>query len=98
MINAKQRAFLKSISHSIEPIMNIGKFGVNDETIRQLDLALEKREIVKIKILNNNLDDHDEIIDFVLRKSRAEFVSHIGNKFVIYRQKRKKENRIELPV
>ena len=97
MINAKQRAFLKSISHSIEPIMNIGKFGVNDETIRQLDLALEKREIVKIKILNNNLDDHDEIIDVVLRKSRAEFVSHIGNKFVIYRQKRKKENRIELP-
>lgn len=98
MINPKQRAFLKSISHSIEPIMNIGKFGVNDETIRQLDLALEKREIVKIKILNNNLDDHEEIIKFVLEKSRAEFVSHIGNKFVIYRQKRKKENRLELPM
>lgn len=97
MINPKQRAFLKSLAHSIEPVMNIGKYGVNDETIRQLELAIEKRELVKIKILNNNLDDHDEIIKFVLEKTRAEFVQHLGNKFVIYRQKRKDENRIELP-
>ena len=46
MINPKQRAFLKSLAHSMEPIMNIGKYGVNDETIRQLDLALEKRELI----------------------------------------------------
>ena len=37
MINPKQRAFLKSLAHSMEPIMNIGKYGVNDETIRQID-------------------------------------------------------------
>ena len=48
MINPKQRAFLKSLAHSIEPVMNIGKYGVNDETIRQLELAIEKRELVKI--------------------------------------------------
>ena len=77
--------------------MNIGKYGVNDETIRQLDLALEKRELIKIKILNNNLDDNKEIVDLVLQKTRAEFVQYIGNKFVIYRRKRKDENRIELP-
>ena len=97
MINTKQRAFLKSLAHSMEPIMNIGKYGVNDETIRQLDLALEKRELIKIKILNNNLDDNKEIVDLVLQKTRAEFVQYIGNKFVIYRRKRKDENRIELP-
>lgn len=97
MINPKQRVFLKSLAHSMEPIMNIGKYGVNDETIRQLDLALEKRELVKIKILNNNLDDNKEIVDLVLQKTRAEFVQYIGNKFVIYRRKRKDENRIELP-
>ena len=50
MINPKQRAFLKSLSHSMEPIMNIGKYGVNDETIRQLDLALEKRELIWIPL------------------------------------------------
>lgn len=97
MITPKQRAFLKSLAHSIEPIMNIGKYGVNDETIRQLDLVLEKRELVKIKILNNNLDDNEEIVNFILQKTRAEFVQYIGNKFVIYRRKRKDENRIELP-
>ncbi|MCI5997703.1 MAG: ribosome assembly RNA-binding protein YhbY [Parvimonas sp.] len=97
MITPKQRAFLKSLAHNIEPIMNIGKYGVNDETIRQLDLVLEKRELVKIKILNNNLDDDEEIVNFILQKTRAEFVQHIGNKFVIYRRKRKDENRIELP-
>ena len=97
MINPKQRAFLKSLAHNMEPVMNIGKYGVNDETIRQLDLALEKRELIKIKILNNNLDDNKEIVDLVLQKTRAEFVQYIGNKFVIYRRKRKDENRIELP-
>lgn len=97
MINPKQRAFLKSLAHNMEPVMNIGKYGVNDETIRQLDLALEKRELIKIKILNNNLDDNKEIVDLVLQKTRAEFVQRIGNKFVIYRRKRKDENRIELP-
>lgn len=97
MINPKQRAFLKSLAHSMGPIMNIGKYGVNDETIRQLDLALEKRELIKIKILNNNLDDNKEIVDLVLQITRAEFVQYIGNKFVIYRRKRKDENRIELP-
>ena len=75
MINPKQRAFLKSLSHSME----------------------EKRELIKIKILNNNLDDNKETVDLVLQKTRAEFVQHIGNKFVIYRRKRKDENRIELP-
>ena len=60
-------------------------------------MALEKRELIKIKILNNNLDDNKEIVDLVLQKTRAEFVQYIGNKFVIYRRKRKDENRIELP-
>ena len=69
MINPKQRAFLKSLAHNMEPVMNIGKYGVNDETIRQLDLALEKRELIKIKILNNNLDDNKEIVDLVLEQN-----------------------------
>ena len=89
MINPKQRAFLKSLSHSMEPIMNIGKYGVNDETIRQLDLALEKRELIKIKILNNNLDDNKETVDLVLQKTRAEFVQHIGTNLVFTEEKEK---------
>lgn len=91
MLTGKQRAYLKQISHNEKPIINIGKNSVTDELLNAIDEALEKREILKIKILNNNLDDADEIVDTVIEKLNAEFVSHIGNIFTIYRQSKEKK-------
>lgn len=90
MLTGKQRAQLKELIHDEKPVMNIGKFSVTDELIQALDEALEKRELIKVKILNNNLDDPDEVIDSVIEKLNAEFVSHVGNIFVIYRQSKEK--------
>ncbi|MDD7306342.1 MAG: ribosome assembly RNA-binding protein YhbY [Peptoniphilaceae bacterium] len=91
MLTGKDRAKLKKIAHKENPIFNIGKNSVTDELVGAIEEALEKKELIKIKILNNNLDDPDYIIETLLEKLNAEFVSHIGNIITIYRQSKEKK-------
>ncbi|WP_103981950.1 ribosome assembly RNA-binding protein YhbY [Helcococcus massiliensis] len=86
MINSKQRKHLKSLANTMDPKVIIGKNGITENLLTQIDDTLEANELVKIKILNNNLDDHNDLIQDILKELNAEFVSHMGNKFVIYRQ------------
>lgn len=86
MITGKQRAYLKQEAHDFKPIINIGKNSLSDKLIDAIDEALEARELIKIKILNNNLDDDEEIIQTILEKLNCEFISHLGSIFTIYRK------------
>ena len=94
MLTGKERAMLKSESHDYKPVVNIGKFSLTDEVIKSIEEALDARELIKIKILNNNLDNPDDILQTILEKTGAEFVNHLGNIFTIYRKS--KENRFDL--
>lgn len=86
MLTGKQRAKLKAESHDYKPVVNIGKFSLTDDVIKATEEALGARELIKIKILNNNMDDPDEILSELLEKLDAEFVNHVGNIFTIYRK------------
>ena len=86
MLTGKQRAMLKQEAHDFKPIINIGKFSITDQLLEAIDEALEARELIKVKILNNNLDDAYYIIDTIVQKLDCEFVSHIGSIFTIYRK------------
>ncbi len=86
MITPKQRAKLKKISHSYKPLINIGKGGLSENTFKQIDDTLNKREVMKIKILNNNLDDRDELINQILTELNCDFVRYMGNILTIYRE------------
>lgn len=90
MISGKERSYLKSIANNLETIMQIGKNGISDNLLTQLDEALEAREIVKVKILNNALLDTKETANEICSVLNAEFVMSIGNKFVLYRKSDKK--------
>lgn len=96
MITSKQRKYLKSLAHSLEPIIQIGKSGITENLIKQIDETLETRELIKVKILNNNTLDANEVANDLSEELRAEFVQSIGNKFVIYRESQDKKT-IELP-
>ena len=96
MLTGKQRSYLKSMANGIKPITQIGKAGLTDAFLEQLDLALDAREIVKITILETSLLDTKETANEVAQRVRAEFVQAIGNKFVIYR-KNHDNPKIELP-
>lgn len=84
------------MANSMDPIFQLGKNGVTDNFIKQVDEALEAREIIKIKVLNNSFLDAKEVASDLAQKTDAEFVQSIGNKFVLYRES-KENKKISLP-
>ncbi|NLK71916.1 MAG: ribosome assembly RNA-binding protein YhbY [Clostridiales bacterium] len=96
MITGKQRSYLKGLANSIEPIIQIGKSGLTQNIITQIDEALEARELIKIKLLDTSLLDAKETANEICAELNAEYVQSIGSKFVLYRQS-KKNKTIQLP-
>lgn len=95
MLTGKQRSYLKSLANSVEPIMQIGKGGITENVLKQIDDALEARELIKINILNNSMLEAKETANEIAESVRAEYVQSIGNKFVLYRES--KEKLINMP-
>lgn len=89
-MNSKQRAYLRSLSNNISAIFQIGKAGINDNFIKQVEDALEAREIIKISVLENSLTDVKEAAIEIAEKSQSEVVQTIGNKIVLYKQSTQK--------
>ena len=82
---------LKEQARNLEPILRIGKNGVNENVFLEVDKLLKKRKLIKIKILNNcPIESKDEIITKILDASGAKLISKIGNVFCIHREKSKK--------
>lgn len=95
MITGKQRAALRSMANTLQPIFQIGKGGIGENLIQQVDEALEARELIKITVLETADVTAREASDILSQELGAEAVQSIGRKFVLYR--RSKENpRIEL--
>ena len=86
MLKGKQRAYLRSIANTLKPITQIGKEGVTESFLDQLDAMLESREIVKVTILETAGLDAKETANAICNALRAEFVQAIGFKFTIYRR------------
>lgn len=98
MITGKQRAYLRKEAHTLEPIFQIGKDGVTDALANAVDEALEKREILKVHILETAMLDTRQTCDGLAKRLNAEPVQAIGNKFILYREAREEKNRkVELP-
>ncbi|MBE6068931.1 MAG: ribosome assembly RNA-binding protein YhbY [Clostridium lundense] len=96
MITSKQRSYLRSIAHDMQPIFQIGKGGIEESMLRQIDEALEAREIIKIKVLNNSGLEAREASDIICEELNSEGIQAIGSKIVLYRRSVKKP-KIELP-
>lgn len=98
MITSKQRAYLRSMANSLQPIFQIGKGGVTDTVVEQIGLALEARELIKVHILETAFADTKTTCNEIAQRLGAEPVQAIGSKFVLYKQAEDKKNRkIELP-
>lgn len=97
-MTSKQRAYLKGIAMTTEPILQIGKSSLTPELVAAVDEALEARELIKINVLKNCLDDGKLISETLAERTHAEVVQVIGKKIVLYRQaKEEKRRKIVLP-
>ena len=96
-MTSKQRAYLKSLAMTLEPVMQIGKATVTPEIVKTADQALEARELIKISVLKNCPADPREIGELLAERTRSQVVQVIGKKIILYRENPKKKNKIELP-
>ena len=97
MITSKQRAYLRGLANTMQPIFQIGKGGIEEAFLKQLEDALEKRELIKIKVLENSGLDAREASNEICEEIGCEGVQAIGSKIVLFKQSKKKPT-IELPV
>lgn len=96
MLTGKQKRFLRSKAHHLDPIFQVGKGGVNENMIKQIAEALEKRELLKVSVLQNCEDDRDTVADELSNGAKAELVQVIGNTIVLYKES-KENKQLELP-
>ena len=96
MLTSKQRAYFRSMANGLDTIYHVGKAGVTPELTAAVDSALEAREIIKANILDNCLLSAREAAQTIAERTHSDVVQVIGNKFVLYRQSKKKPT-IELP-
>ena len=96
LLTSKQRAFLRSMANSIEPILHVGKGDISPAMLKQADDALTAREIIKGKVLENSPLTSRQAAEKIASNVNAEVVQVIGRTFVLYREN-KKEPKITLP-
>ena len=96
MSTSKQRAYLRSLSQNLDTIFQIGKSGISDETCKQIANALEARELIKARVLDNSGYTAKDAANEIALIIGCEVVSCVGTRFVLYKESEKKK-KIELP-
>ncbi|ALS27241.1 ribosome assembly RNA-binding protein YhbY [Paenibacillus cisolokensis] len=88
MLTGKQKRYLRSQAHHLQPIFQIGKGGINDHLVRHIEEALEARELIKVSVLNNCDVEPKELAPELADRAGAELVQVIGKTIVLYKESR----------
>ena len=97
-LTSKERAYLRSLANTMDPIFQYGKDGLSENFIKQIDDAIEVRELIKISVLENADAVVKELAAEICEKAHCQSVQIIGRRIVFYRQARDKDKRkIVLP-
>ena len=96
-MTTKQRAYLKGLAMNLDPIFQIGKNSMTPEVTKAIQEALDARELIKISVLQNCMDDPKEIAQIVAERTHSQVVQVIGKKIVLYKEGKDKHKKIELP-
>lgn len=96
-MTSKQRAYLKGLAMNIEPVLHVGKSSLTPELITAVREAVDARELIKISVLKNCMDDPKQIAEMMAERTHSQVVQVIGKKIVLYKESRDKK-KIELPV
>ena len=95
-MTSKQRAYLKSLAMKLDPVFNVGKASITPEFTTAIAEVLETRELIKIAVLKNCLDEPREIAEVLAERTHSQVVQVIGKKIVVYKES-KDNKKIELP-
>lgn len=93
-MTSKERAYLKGEAMKLLPVFNIGKSSITPEFTNAIQEVLEKRELIKIAVLKNCIDEPREIAEVLSERTKSQIVQIIGKKIVLY--KKSKENKFNI--
>ena len=96
-MTTKQRAYLKGLAMTMDAIFQIGKNSMTPELTKAIDEALEARELIKVSVLKNCMDDPRALAQTLAERTHSQVVQVIGKKIVLYREGKDKNKKIELP-
>lgn len=97
MLRGKQKRQLRALAHHLNPIFQIGKSGINPEMVKGIADALDKKELIKVSILQNCEEDKDELAETLSLRTNSHLVQVIGHTIVLYKASSKEKYRkIEL--
>ena len=96
-MTTKQRAYLKSVAMTMDPIFQVGKNSITPELVGAVSEALEARELIKLSVLKNCADDPKELAQVFAERTRSQVVQVIGKKIVLYKEGKDKNKKIQLP-
>ncbi len=96
MLTSKQRAYLRGLANSYDSLFQIGKVGVSDTLIKQVEDALKKRELIKLNSLENCPNTPREVADEIATKAKCDVVQVVGRKMIFYKRNNE-EPKIVLP-
>ena len=86
MLNSKQRAKLRSMANSLETILQIGKGGMSENTVKQVEDALKARELIKIRVLENSIYSAKEAANEIAQATGCDVVQVVGTRITLYKQ------------
>lgn len=89
-LTSKQRAFLKKKAHELNPIVRIGKDGLQETVIESILSAIDSRELIKVKILQNCETEKEEIYQQLLEETRFDIVGMIGRTIIVFKENKEK--------
>ena len=95
-MTSKQRAYLKGLAMKLDPVFNVGKSSITPEFTSAIAEVLETRELIKVSVLKNCLDEPREIAEVLAERTHSQVVQVIGKKIVLYKES-KDNKKIELP-
>lgn len=96
-MTSKQRAYLKSLAMTMDPIFQLGKSSITPEYTNAIKEALDARELIKISVLQNCMDDPKEMAQMLAERTGSQVVQVIGKKIVLYKEGKKDKKKIQLP-
>ncbi len=96
-MTSKQRAYLMHLASDLDPVLQIGKASVTPELVEAVSETFNTRELIKISVLNNCLDDPKELAHTIAGRTRSQVVQVIGKKIVLYKES-KDNKKIMLPL
>lgn len=96
-MTSKQRAYLRGLAMTMDPVVQLGKGSVTPESTAAVEEALAARELIKINMLQNCLDDANQMADVLAERTHSQVVQVIGRKIILYREGKKDKKKIVLP-